>query len=138
MLTLAPVACKKPATDMFGTLIGHRTVRNRLVPVCLLGATPRTLPLLRRVLLELIMHPGRLVNAQVRADPLELPGFTTVRALLERMARAVFPRTGPTFLPALMRMRRLPTLSADTAASSKTSPPSAPEDSRYGAAPIMG
>lgn len=46
---MAIEACKKPDIDIFGILIGHRTVRKRLVWVCLLISTLSMLLLLTAI-----------------------------------------------------------------------------------------
>lgn len=58
---------------------------------------------------------GRFVKVQVKADPLDLPGFTTVRARLSIMARPIFCRTLPGLLLDLILIRSLRTPNLATA-----------------------
>lgn len=111
---LPMVSPTKPVTAMFGTLIGHRKFRNSFRCVWLLTGTLSRLCLRNAVEFLAIANPLPFVSIVVSADPLELPGFTTVRILLVPILRLTFCRT----LPLLIDVRRPPM--------SNTLPPLAP------------
>lgn len=87
--------CKKSDSGMFGTLIGVRKSRNRLVCECPLAASLATLRLLKMTWLLPIAQMGLFTIRRLRADPLVLPGFTNMRALLVVMPRPMPRRTAP-------------------------------------------
>lgn len=82
LATVSRVACRKPLSATLGTLLGARKERNTLSWVCILVGLRAMLRLWKRTRLWAIAQWGLFTRVSTRADPLVLPRFTRIRALL--------------------------------------------------------
>lgn len=117
------VVCRKQAPPILGTLIGHRKVRNMFPVVCVLGVSVSRLLLRNSMWFRAILQFLWFVSMPLSADPLVLPGFTTVRILFVLILSERFPRT----LPFVIWIRR--PLTASTLPSLPSEPSDAGEAS---------